>query len=361
MKTYKNLFDKVCSFDNLYRSYLDARKCRRYRNYVLDFTWHFEKNLLELQNQLLDQTYCHGGYNEFIVHDAKKRHIKAAPFRDRIVHHAVCNVIEPILDKGFIYDSYACRGNKGTHKAIGRLEKFIRRLELRSKDDERVAYCLQCDISKYFDNVDHQILKALLEKKIKDEKVVWLLDEIIGSSSNLKFGKDLFDSRKVGIPIGNLTSQLFANLYLNELDQFVKHQLREKYYLRYMDDFLILGFNKERLRQVKESISVFLRDKLNLTMHPKKVNIYPVDTGIDFLGYRIWTTHRLLRKSTVKRFIKRTRKYKKEVQSEVMDQASFNSSLQSWRAYAQHGDSWRLRERLSEILEVDLFLWENSK
>jgi len=356
MKTYRNLFDQVYSFKNIYGAYLNARKCKRYRGYVLDFSWHLEENLLELQNQLLNQTYKHGDYNEFIIYDAKKRHIKAAPFKDRIVHHALCNVIEPIFDKGFIYDSYACRKEKGTQHAVKRLELFLRSAKASMAINGGNMYCLQCDISKYFDNIDHKELKSLLTKKIKDQQVEWLLESIIDSSGTLSFGEDLFDNRRVGIPIGNLTSQLFANIYLNELDQFVKHQLHEKYYLRYMDDFLILGSNKKELHRTKKIINSFLWSRLRLRMNPKKVHIYPVNIGIDFLGYRIWITHKLLRKSTVKRFIKRTRKYSKNIQKGKMDIVELDQSLQSWILYAKEGRSWKLREDLQKRLKVSLFL-----
>lgn len=340
MKTYKNLFNKVCTFKNLYEAYLNARKCKRYKGYVLDFSWGIEENILELQSQLLDQTYQHGTYNEFIIYDAKKRYIKAAPFRDRIVHHAVCSVIEPIFDKGFIYDSYACRREKGTHRAVKRLEEFLK--SAKAKNENSQLYCLQCDISKYFDSIDHQILQKLLDKKIADEKVRWLLGKIIKSSFDIKFGKDLFDYREVGIPIGNLTSQLFANIYLNELDQFIKHKLHERYYIRYMDDFLILDYDKKKLWEEKEGIEKFLKEKLKLKMNTKKVCIYPVESGIDFLGYKIWADHKLLRKSTVKRFIKRTKKYRVEIEKGNMDKTKFNNSLQSWMSYAKYANSWRL-------------------
>ena len=350
MKTYKNLFNKICSFENLHLAYLKARKCKRYKDEILKFSWNLEENLLKLQKELMSQTYQHGGYREFVVCDSKKRKIKAAPFKDRVVHHALCNIIEPIFDREFIYDTYACRENKGTHRAIKRLEKFIKSVNstLREREMNFPAskiYCLQCDVSKYFDSIDHQILFSLLRKKIADPKALWLI-KIIVESSNKEPGK--------GIPIGNLTSQLFANVYLNELDQFVKHQLRIKYYIRYMDDFLILHFNKKELHKIKNQIQMFLRDKLKLELHPKKADIFPVDRSVDFLGYRIFRNHRLLRKSTVKRFIKRVKIYRKRMENTLMTEEKFNQSLDSWLAYARFGNSWRLRQNLSEKLKVEL-------
>jgi len=192
---------------------------------------------------------------------------------------------------------------------------------------------LECDISKYFANIDHKILYSLIKKKVADEKTLWLIEKIIKSD------KEMPDK---GIPIGNLTSQLFANVYLNSLDQFVKHQLRFKYYIRYMDDFLLLDDSKVELHQIKEKIQGFLQEQLKIELHPKKVNIFPTEKGVDFLGYRIYGNYRLLRKSTVKRFIKRTKARKDE------------ESIQSWLAYASFANSWRLRKSLSKKLDIDL-------
>lgn len=342
MRTYSNLFQQICSFKKLHFSYFKARKCKRYRDYVLEFGRNLEKNLIKLNQELLNQTYCHGSYREFIVCDSKKRHIRAAPFRDRIVHHALCNVIEPIFDKSFIFDSYACRKEKGTHQAIKRLRKFLKTLS----KEKRNIYCFQADISKYFDSIDHDILFSLIKKKIKDKKILWLVKEILDSCCIRKIYKDLFSFRQIGIPIGNLTSQLFANIYLNEIDQFAKHGLKEKYYLRYMDDFLFLSYSKKDLFQIKEKINLFLRENLKLTLHPKKANIFNVKNGIYFLGYRNFANYRLLKKDTVKRFIKRQKFYQKKLNQGLMSQKKFNASLSSWLAYAKFGDSWRLRKKI---------------
>lgn len=341
------MFNKICSFENLHLAYLKARKCKRYRKEILKFTYNLEENLLKLNEDLETQTYQHGVYKEFFVCDSKKRQIKAAPFRDRVVHHALCNFIEPIFDRGFIFDSYACRVGKGTHEAIKRLEKSLKSIsdwpEEKRKGNKKL-YVLKCDVSKYFDNINHRILLKLIKKKIADEKVIWLIEEILNSSE---------EKPGVGIPIGNLTSQLFANIYLNELDQLVKHELKVRYYIRYMDDFLILGYDKKKLHEIKKQIQEFLQNKLELELHPKKTNIFPTDKGIDFLGYRVFGNRRLLRKSTVKRFKKRTKIYQKRLSKGLMSKEKFNQSFQSWLAYANFGNSYQLRKNLEkELIKV---------
>lgn len=322
-----NLFSQIVEFENLHRAYLGARKCKRYRSSILKFGYRLEENLLALRRELIHKTYKHGGYREFVVSDSKKRTIKAAPFRDRVAHHALCNIIEPILDKGFIYDSYACRKEKGTHAAIRRLEYFIKSLGMTK------IYCLKCDISKYFDNVDHAILLEILRRKIPDEDISWLLREIIASNPK-------------GIPIGNLTSQLFANVYLNELDHFVKRELHEKCYIRYMDDFLILGLDKKCLQEDKGKIRIFLRDRLKLEMHPKKAEISPIDCGVDFLGCIVRDGRRFLRKSTVKRFMKKKRRYEAMVKNGKRTETSLQNACASWRGYVKFARSYRLMGKL---------------
>jgi len=341
MKKHKKLFDEICSFQNLYLAYLKARKAKRYKFYVLKFDFYLEENLLNLQKDLLSLTYQPKPYRQFTVCDSKKRLIKAPAFSDRIIHHALCNIIDPIFDKSFIFDSYACRKNKGTRKAVKRLEKFIKssQTHLRENKSNARIYCLKCDISKYFENINHDFLFNFVSKKIKDKKTLWLVRRII-------------ESNPQGVPIGNLTSQLFANIYLNELDKFIKHCLKIKYYLRYMDDFLILENDKQKLNQAKEQIGVFLKEKLKLELNPKKVRIFPIEQGIDFLGYRVFDTYRILRKNTVKRFIKRTKYYQKKSNKGLLSFEKLDHTLQSWLNYARWGNSWRLRRNLEEKLRV---------
>ncbi len=302
MKTYKNLYDQVCDFQNILESYKQARKCKLNSDYVIHFEWELEKNLFEIKEKLENQIYQFGQYKQFYVFDPKRRLISAAPFGDRIVHHALCRVIEPIFDQGFIFDSYACRKNKGTHKAILRLKNFMRRLSFEISEEALEnkksfasgGWFLKGDIAKYFDSIDHDILFCLLKKKIGDKKVLDLLWNIICSTSG-----------NTGIPIGNLTSQLFSNIYLNELDKFIKHQLGAKYYIRYVDDFILLDSDKAKLKNWREQISDFLESHLLLRLHPKKREILPFRVGIDFLGYHVFTDHILIRQATVRRFWRR--------------------------------------------------------
>lgn len=339
MKTYKNLFEKVCSYETLYNSYLKARRGKKKFPEVIRFNYNLEDELSKLQSELQNQTFKTGKYRHFIIFEPKERKISALPFRDRIVHHAVHSVIEPIFDKKFIYDSYACRKRKGTHAGADRLQKFIR-------EADNNYYVLKCDVSKYFPSVNHEVLKKIIRKKIADKKLLWLLDNII-------------DSTEKGIPIGNLTSQLFANIYLNELDEFVKYELKIKYphkyrdktgwgtlyYIRYMDDFIILHESKQELQELKEEIRLFLVS-IKLTLHPKKANISPVRLGIDFLGYRIFNNYRLVRKSTVKRFLKNVKGKIKNYDLEFMSFDKLMESFNSWEAYMAHANSYRLKQSL---------------
>ncbi len=311
MKTINNIFHQVSSFENIHLAYLKARKDKRYKKDVLIFSFDLEENLLKLRKELIYDQYLPGGYREFIVHDSKKRLIKAPLFKDRVIHHALCNIIEPIFDRSFIFDSYACRKGKGSHQAARRAQVFMRK--------SGTPYYLKKDISKYFDSINHEILLSLIERKVKDKGVIRLIESIIHSSDSGKEG--------VGIPIGNLTSQLFANIYLDCFDQFVKHSLRSSMYLRYMDDFIFFGTKKD-LQEISEQVDLFLIQELLLKINPKKDIIGPSNKGLDFVGYVIFIDHILLRKSTVKRFLKK------------------RGDPTAFRAYAKHADSYSLSKSL---------------
>lgn len=329
MKTYKNLFPKIVSWENLVSAF--GKTYRGQKNSAIANAFHFnlEEELLKLQKELESQTYKPDRYRQFWAFDPKRRLISAPSFRDRVVHHALCNIITPIFDKTFIFDSYACREGKGTHKAIERLTKFMKAASLRSKGK---VYALKCDVKKYFASVDQSIVFSLVKRKIADSRVLWLIKLILGSSED-------------GIPIGNLTSQLFANVYLNELDHFVKDDLRVKFYLRYVDDFIILDCSKEKLHQIKKEVVDFLAT-LKLELHTKKIRVFPVSKGVDFLGFVNFLTHRKLRKRNVVCFKRRLKRMVWLSKEGKISEERVLRSVQSWLAHAKHANTYKLRERV---------------
>ncbi len=282
------IYSQITDFSNLLQSYKKAKENKTSRPYVIEYNWKLESSLIALQKELVEKTYKPGHYKTFIVHDPKERQIFAAPFKDRIVHHALCNIIEPIFEKTFIFDSYACRKGKGTHKAVKRLQKFIRAFK------NKPFYIFKGDVRHYFNSIDREILFNLIKKKISDQTALHLIEQIIYSTPGT-----------VGVPIGNLTSQLFANIYLNELDQFVKRQLQGHFYCRYVDDFVLLKSTKEELTGNKLAIRDFLYNRLKLQLHPQKQTITPNKIGIDFVGYHIFSDHILVRQSNIKLFLRR--------------------------------------------------------
>jgi len=350
-KTYKNLFSKIIIEKNLFIAFHDASIKKRFRSTILNFEKNLAENILELQKNFLNKTYKHGEYRHFRLFDPKEREISAAPFQDRVIHHAICQIMEPIFDKKFIYDSFACRITKGSHKAIKRLQELLRKNIKKSKSLS--IYALKCDVSKCFPSINHEILLKILNKKIKDENAMRLLKEVISSYESDNKYNELFppDSHfrtklPRGIPIGNLTSQLFVNIYLNELDQYIKHRLKVKYYVRYVDDFIILAKNKETLHQLTEKIRFFLYDRLYFTLHPKKIRILPSYLGIDFLGYLIFKDHIRLRSYNVKTFRKRLRRFQKLYLAHKISQQKIQESITSWLAHAEHADTYNLRKAI---------------
>jgi retron-type reverse transcriptase len=249
-----NLFERICTWGNLYLAWRNAARGKRGREPAARFEYRLEDNLLQLQQELQDQTYRPGAYHSFTIHEPKRRLISAAPFRDRVVHHALCNVIEPIFERSFISDSYANRVGKGTHRALDRCQAFARRFR----------YVLQCDVRQFFPSIDHAVLRDILSRKIADPDVMWLVDRIVESGIGVLAeeydvvyfpGDDLWAvERPRGLPIGNLTSQFWANCYLNPFDHFVKRELRCKGYLRYVDDFLLLADDKATLWAWRETL-----------------------------------------------------------------------------------------------------------
>jgi len=343
MKTFKNLYSKVYNLSNLILAWRKARKGKTKKEYVKEFEKATIKNLLELQNELKSQTYKPQPLKTFILRDPKTRKISKSAFRDRIVHHALVRVLEPIFDKTFIFDSCANRFGKGNLFAIKRFCKFIRKVSRNGEtngwfnNNQVKGYCLKADIRHYFQEVDHNILLNIISKRIKDRELIWLISQILNNNvSGNEKGK--------GMPLGNLTSQFFANVYLNELDYFVKYQLKAKYYLRYVDDFVILHNSKQQLYFWKEQISRFLTEELNLELHPEKSKVISLSRGIDFVGFRNFYYFRLLRKRNIHKILAKIRQYKE-------GKLSHNSLLESyngWQAYAKWADTYKLRNKLTE-------------
>ncbi len=298
MKTYRNLYPQITSFENLYWAYRAARKGKRGNLSVAQFERRQEEELFALQDALQEQTYTPGGYHSFYIHEPKRRLISAAPFRDRVVHHALCQVIEPIWERRFISDCYANRIGKGTHRAIDRAQELSR----------RYPYVLQCDVRQFFPSIDHAILRRELGRLIGDPQVLWLCDAILDSGRGVLAdeydmtwypGDDLLAAlRPRGLPIGNLTSQFWANVYLNDLDQFIKRELKCPAYLRYVDDFLLFSESKQQLWDWRSAVIERL-GRLRLSLHEQQAQIYPCSTGVPFLGFRSYPDHRRVKRRKV--------------------------------------------------------------
>jgi RNA-directed DNA polymerase len=350
MKTHKNLYSKLCSNENLYLAYKGARKGKTQKDSVIEFESNLIENLNSLQMELSNLTYHPRPLKRFIIRDPKIRTIHASAFRDRIVHHAIINIIEPIFEKMFIYDSYASRKNKGTHLAVKRFVYFMRKVTQNgcvfpkgAKDKNKVqGYCLKADIRHYFETVNHQILLGIITKKVNDAKIIWLIKKVL----------DNFDSQNehTGMPLGNFTSQFFANVYLNELDYFVKHGLKAKYYIRYVDDFIILHRSKRRLEYFMCEITTFLIN-LQLELHPDKTQIVPLQKGAKFLGYRVFYYYKLLCKRNMSRFYKRFEKQLDKCKRGEMTPEDLIEKLQGWFGYAKWANTFKVRENIIKQIE----------
>lgn len=337
------LFQRVTSFSNLLQAARQASRGKRFRPNVASFGLNLEEELHVLQQELVSRRYHPGAYRTFVIRDKKPRFISAAPFRDRVVHHALCNVIEPIFDRGFLYDSYACRKGKGTHAAVERASTYARRFR----------YVLKCDLEKYFPSIDHEILFTQMTRRIHDPEVLWVVRTIIAGSNPQPAlvrhypGDDLFTplERRRGIPIGNQTSQFFANVYLDRLDHYVKETLRAPGYVRYVDDLLVFDDDKHRLHEQRTAIEEVLVS-LRLRLHPRKCFVTPVSSGVTFLGYRIFPAHRRLDADNVRRFKRRLRRYHQAVVEGQMAPHQRRDRIRSWIAHARHADTARLRSRI---------------
>ena len=320
-----------------------AQKGKRYRDNVLEFNYNLEGELLRLQRELRAQQYVPGAYKTFKIRDPKPRLISAAPYRDRVVHHALCNIIEPLIERTFIADSYANRTGYGTHRALQRFTQFAR----------SSRYVLQCDVRKYFPSIDHQILKGTIRRKIKCPETLWLIDSIIDASNRQEPVRDYFPGddllapieRRKGLPIGNLTSQFFANVYLSGCDRFVKEQLKARKYLRYVDDSALFGDDRGFLVEAKQAIAEYLAS-LRLRLHPAKSQIFETRHGANFVGFRVLPDRIRVRNDNLRRSRQRLRQMQREYAEGKLPLEKLVERLQSWEAHLKHGDTYRLRQEI---------------
>lgn len=322
-------FEEIISVENLLEAWREFLRGKRGKRDVQEFQLRLMDNILALHADLASGAYRHGGYSAFKINDPKPRDIHKATVRDRFLHHAICRVLYPFFDRTFIADSFSCRVRKGTHAALNRFRSFACRA---SANNTRTCWVLKCDIQKFFANIDHDILLEILASYMPDNNILRLLREVIGSFSAGREG--------VGLPLGNLTSQLFVNIYMNEFDQFVKHALGAKYYIRYADDFVIISPDHAWLKSQIQKIKNFLERRLRLRLHPQKVFMKALASGVDFLGWIHFPDHRVLRTATKKRMIKRVNRFRS------------GESLNSYLGLLSHGNANKLRRRFTDFSNV---------
>lgn len=311
------------------------------------FERNLEDNIWELHKSLKNKTYKHSSYDSFFIQDPKVRHIHKASVRDRLLHHAIVRHLNPVFEPTFIHDSYSCRMDKGTHKGVEQFVSYARKM---SKNFSRPCWVLKCDVKKFFPSIDQNILLDIVFKRVHDPDVRWLVKEVVESfRSNLTVDH----SYPKGLPLGNITSQLFSNVYLNELDRFMKHVMKERYYVRYADDFLVLSPERQGCFSKIQPIGDFLETHLKLTLHPNKIVVRKFSQGVDFLGYVCFPNFRITRLKTEKRIFKKIRENAKLVKEEKLSWDSFNQSLQSYLGVLTHSNSYRLRQDLRN----QVFFW----
>ena len=343
--TYRNLWPQVVSWENLLAAYHRCRRRKRYRPEAVQFDFAWETHLRQLHRELTEGTYQPGTYHNFFIYEPKRRKISAAPFRDRIVHHAVVGVLEPLYERRFLHDSYACRKSKGTHRAIDRAHTYLRRHQ----------FFLKTDIVRFFPNVDHQVLYELLSRKIRDEQLLELIKKILASGNGVQSdestpsffpGDDLFSVlRPTGLPIGNLTSQFFANVLLDPIDHFVKEELRIPGYTRYADDLVLFADHKAQLWEAHSQLADRLAG-LRLRLHEKKTVLRPCSSSLKFLGFVLCRSGRRMQQSGIRRFNFRLRWLRHEFAAGRVDCETIRHSLRAWMAHADNANTTGLRRDL---------------
>ena len=341
----ETLFEKLASFENLYRAACQARRGKRFQHSVARFNHDLASNLVELRDGLLEGSYQPGPYRTFEIYEPARRFISAAPYRDRVVHHALCNVIEPLFERSFLFDSYANRIDKGTHKALDRCTHYAR----------RYRYVFQGDVRLFFPSIDHQVLIERLCRRIWDERVMNLVRMIVEHSNpqpaaDFYFpGDNLFTpfERRKGLPIGNLTSQFLANVYLDPIDHYFKDDLAAPGYIRYVDDFLVFSNDKQQLDVWRDASRQRLA-RMRLLLNERKSRIYPVEEGIPFLGFRVFPHLRRLLPGSVKRARRRLERLAGEYSKREIEMAAVSRSVAAWVAHAEHGNTEGLRRKVLE-------------
>ena len=347
LKRYGNLYPQVIEFENILLAARKAQKGKRFRENVLAFNYNLEEELVKLQRELATKTYQPGAYRTFYIKEPKSRMISAAPYRDRVVHHALCNVIVPLVEPTFIADSYANRVGFGTHRALRRFIEFAR----------STRYVLQCDIKKYFPSIDHEILKTLVRRKIKCRDTLWLIDSIVDNSNEQLPVIEHFPGdglltpveRRRGLPLGNLTSQFLANWYLSGFDHFVKEKLKVKKYVRYVDDFALFSDDWQFLAEARIAVEEYLAG-LRLKVHPIKSQLFETKHGANFLGFRVLPDRIRVRTENLRRARRRLRRLQADYAQGKIEWQKVSQSIQSWLAHLDHGDTKQLRKKIFSSL-----------
>jgi len=323
-------YQYIISVENLLEAWQEFLNGKRSRKDVQKFELNLMENILSLRRDLINKTYQHSPYHAFNISDPKPRNIHKASVRDRLLHHAIYRVLYPFFDKTFIADSYSCRLGKGTHRAINQFRAFVYKVSL---NYTRTVWVLKCDIRKFFASVDQIVLTNILNGYIPDNDTRWLLSKIVSSFYSTQKCK--------GLPLGNLTSQLLINIYMNEFDQFVKHKLKAKYYIRYADDFVFLSHDKKWLENILPRVRDFLWNNLKLQLHPDKLFLKTVASGVDFLGWVNFSDHRVLRTVTKKRMFR-------NIEIEKGD----SDTVQSYLGLLSHGNSRQMEQKVAEMSEA---------
>ena len=335
MRVWHSFYSEIITPERVFKAWEEFSKGKRGKIDVVIFERNLEYNLFMLYELLKNKTYKHGGYKAFYIRDPKIRHIHKACVQDRVVHHLTSQALERIFEPTFYNHSYSCRKNKGTHKGIAAFIKLTRKA---SRNNTTPLYVLKCDIKKFFASVDHEVLLKILSKSIKDSDFMWLLNEIVFSFET--------DGIAKGMPIGNLTSQLFANIYMNPLDQYMKHELKIKYYIRYADDFVVLSQDKNYLENLISIVKGFLEKDLKLALHPNKTEINNYYLGVDFLGYVIFPNFVVPRTKTKRRMF---RKIYKQITVYRRGQQTYESlmqTVQSYLGYLSHANAYKLSQNI---------------